>query len=609
MQLIFKYLSKFSLLFFCLLPVALRAQVAPPPPAAQDSTKKIKVEYSDFGEYFLRGGQYLQKLSGNVRLRQENTLVYCDTATILADDAVLQGKVVMEQGDTVKVFADSAHYFGATRQSDLFGDVVLVNGRQQLFTDRLHYDLANKIATYTTGAVLHNGKSQLKSRRGRYDVNAHEIFFKGDVLVTDPDFTVRTDTMNFNTETQIVRFVAPTLISQRESKIYCESGFYDIENDFAEFDLNPQYERKDQRGRAKKMRYDGTTKEYTLEGDAYIEEKTQRVEADVVKYNTDTEVAVLIGNAHFRDSAQDITGERIRYDERQKKYQITGRSRVVDKQNIIVADSLDFNDELGSGLAVGNVVWVDTASDYTILAARMDYNKRSEFIEANGGFGGSKRPLMKSLIERDTLYMSAERLVSFKPDSTADTRLLLAFRDVRIFKSDLQAVCDSLSYSSADSVFRFYSLTNRQPLIWSDTSQFSADTIRMALKDKKLDKIWLRQNAFVINSEDELAFNQIKGRNCTATFRDDEVREMLVDGNAEAVYYALDDKRAYIGVNQSQCAEMRLFFGDNKVNSIKFYAQPKGSFTPMKKAPPGGTRLPGFFWETKRRPRQLADLF
>ncbi len=133
---------------------------------------------------------------------------------------------------------------------------------------------------------------------------------------------------------------------------------------------------------------------------------------------------------------------------------------------------------------------------------------------------------------------------------------------MRIFKSDLQVACDSLSFSSKDSVFWFYKLQNL-PLIWSDTSQFSGDTIRMSMKNKKLDRIWLRQNALVINSEDEQFFNQIKGRNTTAFFRDDQVREMLVEGNAQAAYYALDDDHAYIGFNETECSEMRLYFGDN----------------------------------------------
>jgi hypothetical protein len=83
---------------------------------------------------------------------------------------------------------------------------------------------------------------------------------------------------------------------------------------------------------------------------------------------------------------------------------------------------------------------------------------------------------------------------------------------------------------------------------------------------------------------------------------------MFVEGNAQAVYYAVDDKGAYIGMNETACSEMRLYFGENKVQSIKFYTEPAGKFTPMKKAGKDGKKLDGFFWERKRRPMSVADL-
>jgi lipopolysaccharide export system protein LptA len=577
--------------------------------STQDTTSKLKIETAETVEGFLRNDREQRKLSGNVRLRQENTLIYCDTAFLDGDDALLRGSVVIEQGDSVQIFADSALYFAKTRQSDLFGRVVLANGTQKLFTRKMHYDVGEKVATYRNGARMTNGQSQLTSRYGTYLVNEKVIYFKGDVLITNPEFTVRTDTMNFLTENQVAEFVAPTLISQQGSKIYTEGGFYDIENNFAEFDKNPQYERDQQRGRARTMRYLGTTKEYILQDSAYIEEPKRFVQADVIRYQTESEKATLIGNAYYRDSTQEITGEQIRYDSRNKNYQLLGRGRVSDPPNIIEADSLDFNDALGNGFAQGAVEWRDTSSDMVVRAFRLDYNKKTDYLYAYGGFddGPEGRPMMTTLIDRDTLYLAADTLTSFKPDSTSDVRKLLAYRDVRIFKSDMQAVSDSLAFSSADSIFWFYKIVNF-PVIWSDTSQFSGDTIKMLLKNKQLDRIWLRENALVVNSEDGLLFNQIKGKYTTAYFRDNEVREMLVDKNAQAVYYALDDNRAYIGVNETECAEMRLYFGDNKVNSIKFYDAPTGSFTPIKKVGKSPKLLDGFFWDSKRRPRRVRDI-
>ncbi|MEZ4924752.1 MAG: OstA-like protein [Saprospiraceae bacterium] len=592
----------------------LQAQSGAPagkPPTATQDTQKLKIETAQVIEYFKEGEREKQKLSGNVRMRQEDILVYCDTAIMFMDDAILIGNVVIEQGDSVKVFSDSTHYHADTKIADLYGNIALENGKQKLFTRQMRYDAGNKIAEYHTGAVMDNGKSQLKSKHGYYHVNEKMVFFKGDVVTTDPDFTMRTDTMTFNTETQTVNFVAPTLISQRDGKIYTEGGFYDIENNFAEFDLNPQYDKEGQRGRAEKMRYNGTSNVYTLQGDAYIDDPTkgQETKADVIFHMSDVDVTILKGNAFYKDSVREIYGEQIRYDNRNKNYQLLGRGKVIDGSNIIEADSLDFNDALGSGLAVGRVEWIDTAGDYTVLANRMDYNKKSEYLFAYGGFEDAEngRPMMKSLIDRDTLYMSADTLTSFKPDSIHDERILLAFRDVRIFKKDLQAVCDSLKFSSADSIFWFYPI-DQKPLMWSDTSQFSADTMLMLMKNKQVDRIWLRQNAMVVNSEEGKLFNQIKGRTNTIFFRDSEAKEMLVEGNAQAIYYALDDKKAYVGVNETACSEMKLYFEDRKVQHIKFYEQPTWNFIPMSLAGKETKKLDGFFWEQLRRPRSIEDL-
>jgi lipopolysaccharide export system protein LptA len=579
---------------------------------ARDSIGKLRIESSETGEAFLSAGRELRKLSGTVRLRQDSTYIACDTAIIDGNNAILIGNVLIEQGDSVKIFSDSARYFGNERTCDLYSQVVLVNRGKELFTEELNYDLNTKLATYHKGARLNNGQSQLTSQHGYYFVDDKKIFFKGDVLITDQDFTVRTDTMGFDTEGQIAEFYAPTLISQRDARVYCEGGYYDIQKDYAEFNVNPQYEKEGQRGRAQILKYTGLTNEYILEGDAVVEEaEAERItKADIIRYNIDEETAVLTGNAYYKDSTQEASGEKIRYESRTKRFQLLGRGRVSDPPNIIEADSIDFNDELGNGLALGNVILRDTSANFSIHTWRLDYNKQNSFLNAFGGFGDSEaegRPLFKTLIEGDTLYMSADTLSSFETDTLGEFRLLLAYKDVRIFKSNLQAVCDSLSFSTTDSIFRFYQLS-QLPIIWSDTSQFSADTIFMGMKNSQVDRIWLRKNALVINSEDKVYFNQIKGKNNTALFRENELREMLVEGNAQAIYYALDDDRAYIGMNETTCAEMRLYFGNNKVDNIRFYAQPTGKFTPMAKIREG-TKLEGFFWETKRRPRRIQDLF
>lgn len=605
-----------TVLFSCLLgsllaPALLRSQVVIP--SSPDTTQKIRVESSLFGEYFLREGRYVQKLSGMVRLRHGNTLILCDTALLDVNDARLVGNVLIEQSDSLRLYGDSALYFGDQRTCDIFGDVVLVKGYKELFTNRLHYDFKTKMATYWEGGTMTNGKSQLTSTRGYYNVERKMVYLGGEVVVVDPEFTMRTDTLTYSTETQIVRFVAPTLISQRGSRLYCEAGFYDLEQNFAVFEGTPQYEQDGQRGRAKKIRYNGARQEYVLEGEAFVEEpaRGRSVRAEVIRYKVETEEAVFIGNVFYQDSAQAISGAEVHYDRRAQQYQIRGRGRVSDPPYIIEADSLAFNSELGNGLAVGQVEWRDTAQGYILLAHRADYNRATSFVHAYGAFddkGEAGRPLMLSLIEGDTLYLSADTLLSFRPDTLANDRVLLAYTDVRIFKKDLQASCDSLAYHTADSVFYFFK-KERLPVLWADTSQFSADTLMLRLSNSRISEMLLRENTLVVQSEDARMYNQIKGRFNTVLFEQNEAREMHVEGNAEALYYVVDEDGRYMGLNKSECAEMRLYFENRRVSGVKLYGEPKGKLSPMRQVGLVETqKLDGFFWETQRRPRSREDL-
>jgi len=327
--------------------------------------------------------------------------------------------------------------------------------------------------------------------------------------------------------------------------------------------------------------------------------------ADTIRYDEAVDVTYLLGNAEYRDSTQEITANEIIYDRQTEVYKTKGRSYISDPPQILEADAVDYDNTAGLGIATGNVVWRDTSEELTIKCDSARYNRETDYLKATGG-----RPLLIAMIEGDSLFMTSDTLVSVRRDTAAANKdsswVMLAYPDVRIFKSDLQAVCDSLSYSTTDSIFQFF----RDPIIWSDTSQFSADTIFMQMANEQIDRIFLYSKSFIINSPDEIFFNQIKGKDITAFFEENELESMDVQGNAESVYYALDDAKAYVGVNKTVCSEMRLYFAANEVQRIKFYDQPQGDLLPM-----GGEtkheelKLEGFRWERERRPQALVDLF
>ncbi|MEL7222145.1 MAG: hypothetical protein AAGJ93_12555, partial [Bacteroidota bacterium] len=217
------------------------------------------------------------------------------------------------------------------------------------------------------------------------------------------------------------------------------------------------------------------------------------------------------------------------------------------------------------------------------------------------------RPLLISLVDGDSLFMAADTLLSQAIDSLEgdSNRLLLAYHDVRIYKSDMQGLCDSLAYSTVDSLFRMF----RSPIIWADTSQFTADTLNMQLANQQLDKIYLYQKSFILNSPDEIFFNQIKGKNITAHFDSSQLYRMDVIGNAQSVYYPIDEEGGYVGVNKTICSEMQLNFANNAVQDILFFTQPEGKLEPMGAVDHEAIKLEGFDWQIEPRPRSLYDLF
>lgn len=660
------------LFFFCCLTVQLSfAQVAPPDTS---KTEQVIVDHSDVGEYLQEGSrriQLLMKKERQVELRQGDAYMYCDTAIIEDNDVVAFGNVIIQQGDSVNVFADSLIFIGNARVADLYGDVVLETGEQRLFTEELNYNLDTKVATYYSGALLTNEQTQLTSKRGYFYVDRDEAFFKDSVIVIDEEFTLQADTLAFNTKSKIATFLGPTLIQQDSAKIYCEEGFYDTANKRARFTKNAQYVKGDQQATAKVIRYEGDVNQVILEGDAQFIEGTKIANADTIRYDDDEEMTFLEGNAVYQDDGQYIESDLIRYDTKNESVQTEGRSRIVDEAQILIADQIDYDNEAQIGLAQGNVYWVDTVEQITIRCENAAYDKATDYLKATGG-----RPLMTTLVDGDTLYLAADTLISYRPqaktdtlaalsqdslamlpdsslallpdsalpqpadttaltttdslrllsdstlqvgldslsssDSTAvpapkakeDARNLIAHRNVMIFKSNMQAVCDSLTYSTADSLFKLFD----DPIIWSDTSQFYADVIHLQLANDKLDQILLYKNSFIVNSPDEIFFNQIKGRDIIAYFEEDEIRRVKVDGNAESVYYALDEAKAYVAVNKTVCSEMMLFFGNNEIEAINFYRQPTATMYPMRDADHKSLELEGFYWETDNRPKSVEDL-
>ena len=540
-------------------------------------------------------------LSGNVLMHQDSLFMQCDSARKEDNDLFAIGNVLLQQWDSVNVFAGRLQYYGNTKDAYLRDSVVMQSKTQKLFTDSLSYNTQTRIAQYEHGATLTNDTIYLYSQKGTFFLQTDEVYFKDSVYIKNDDFELFADTLLYNTNQQKAYFLGPTRIDLTNgSKVYCEGGFFDLANKEALFTENAQYVDGEQIALGDSILYDGNTKVVTLLHNASLIEPGKEAEADTIIYQEEEKLLTLQGNAFFRDSIRTMRSESLMYNVDQDKLISNSRASIENSPQFLEADTIDFDNESGMGFAQGNIIWQDTSSHYTIFCNEAQYIDSTKYLKAYGG-----RPLLINEIDNDSLFLTADTLLSVEQQNPADTfRVFHAYHDVKIFKSDLQAICDSLSYSAKDSIFHLYD----DPVIWSDTSQFEADSVSIMLADEKIDRIFLKKDAFIINSEDQILYNQMQGKEITAFFQEGEVDRMLIKGNAASIYYVLDDTKAYIGVNETLCSSMLLRFSGNTVKEIVFYDSPKASFHPIQDVDPKTLILEGFNWRGAERPKSIQEL-
>jgi hypothetical protein len=292
---------------------------------------------------------------------------------------------------------------------------------------------------------------------------------------------------------------------------------------------------------------------------------------------------------------------------------------------------MNYSKVSGIGTAYGSVIWDDTARKMTVLAnyAVSNQNKKTIlatqnpllilkresdtlYIVSDTLFSGPLPDSMLSATKKDSVLAKADSVstspndsTSASPNDSAQLRNVIAYHHVRLFSDSLQGVADSLYYSDIDSAFQFLG----EPVLWTGNTQLTGDTIVLFTKDQKASKLLLDQNALIINRVADSLFNQIKGTIITGYFNDNNQLDwMHVNGNAECIYYGVDDNGAFIGVNHATSTYINLYFKEGGLNKVKFGKNTDGTFYPPLKMPVEERRLRGFRWETERRPESKADL-
>lgn len=489
------------------------------------SQRRVKLKRADDLYGSVKDGKRYDRLVGNVIFVQNKTTIYCDSAHFFKSENRVEafGKIHITEGDSIDVTSRGLSYDGNQKIAHLRKNVVFTKlGLATLYTDFLDYYRNQNEARYFNGGKLVDSTNVLTSKKGYYDINTNLASFKKDVVGVNEEYTMKSDTLQYNSKTKIIYFLDRTIITDKEGGVaeYI-NGFYDTNKKLSSL-------------------YYGEieTPSYKIKGDRYF-----------------------------------------------------------------------LNDLKKTYKAKGKVVMTSKEENMIIYGDDGDYDRLNGVTKVYG-----HAYLAKITDESDTLFMSADTLVSIEsPDPMK--KKLLAYNNVKIFKTDLQGLADSVVYLAHDSTIYFFN----DPVLWTDENQMTADSIRMLISNKTIDRIFLIDNSFVVSQDSLSHFNQIKGRMMTAIFKDKAINHVDVEGNGESVYFALQETKQeaakdsinakkpnviLMGMNKIICSNMKINFKEGKVNNISFYVQPDASFIPPAELEEGDKKLRGFTWRVTEKPEK-----
>jgi len=484
----------------------------PVKPLLAQKTTKVYIEHADLLKLANENGTDVQVLMGNAILRQDSTYFYCDTASLYENNNLRAvGKVHISYSDSVHLYGDYLTYNGNSRIAVLDSNVRMIDKRATLFTDHLEYDRNQAVAYYYTGGRIVDKENVLTSKTGRYFTQTYDFLFRDSVVVVNPDYTVFSDTLRYNTETEIVYIEGPTNLYGREDHIYSEKGWYDTRINQAELSKNNQ-----------------------------IVHLAQILKGDWIFYDQEKEYGKAMGNVWLKDTVQNIILEGgISEFYRGEKY-----SYITDSACAILVETYD------------------------------------------------------------SLYLHADSFILVL-DSADQAKLLFAYHRMKFFRNDLQGMCDSLVFRVQDSIIALL----KNPVLWSEENQLTADSMWMYISDNRIDSMVLFNMAFIISRDSTESYNQIKGKQMRAYFRDNQLYRIKVQGNAETIYYVREEDYDLIGINKSVASNMVIMLEDRKVKKIYYLTQPEAILYPEKDLPEEDQFLRDFKWITGQRPLDKYQIY
>lgn len=475
-------------------------------------------------------------------------LLYADEAQAdkvkLPDVQILVGSVKLRH-DSMYMYCDSALIFEKTNSVEAFDNVRMEQGDTLfIYGDYLYYD----------------GMSQL-------------AMLRGNVRMINRNTMLTTDSLNYDRVYNLGYYFEGGTLTDEENVLTSEWGEYSPATKLSVFNhdvklVNPQFV----------------------------------LTSDTLKYSTESKIATILGPSDIVSDKNHIYSERGIYNTTTEQAELLDRSVLTNEGKKLTGDSLFYDRVLGYGEAFDNVQMNDTVNKNMLTGNYCFYN------ETTGNALATQRAVAIDYSQGDSLFMHGDtlRLVTYHMNTDSMYREMRVYHKVRAYRTDIQAVCDSLVYNSKDSCMTMYT----DPILWHGEQQVLGEEIKAYMNDSTIDWVHIINQALVVEKKDTMHYNQVTGKEIKGFFVEGDMRQIDVNGNVLVVFYPIDDKDStMIGLNYAEGSFLRMLLKERRMEKGAFIGKANGTLYPMDQIPAEKYKLPSFVWFDYIRPRNKEDIF
>lgn len=594
--------------------------------AGRDSL--IRLVYADQAQQVFEYGLNYRRVWGNAEFLHNNAHLYCDSASWNIDWKCIDayGNVRIVQDNTM-LKSEQLRYDIEENMAHFNGGVVELIDKDGhvLRTMQLDYNTKDSVGFFHRGGSMKDSEGNvIESRDGTYTTNDNTFVFEHDVEMYMDSIRILTTKLIYNTDSQVARFGEATNMWKDDGFLYADDGWYDRNGKEVHFSNrvymnDPSYE-----AWSDDVNYDQKSGEINMYRNSQILDTTHKAyyTANHIRYERDTVDGVV---TMTEEPAIIFCGE--------------NENKVVDTlyfgADTLVTFALRKNDIPAEEIAASKQRYEDITYDTLKkkreeLAAEREKKKTEKMRDAGklpptvppkgkmAKRDSTVAPVPDSLLAMpgssmlaaaDSVRTAIDSVGTVQDSSSAviDTthiRMLYAYHNVKAYRSDIQARCDTVIFSSLDSIARMYGT----PIMWNEVkNQLTAETMNILIRNGGLDRSSMVTDSWIISQEDSVHFNQIKSTEMMGYFHDNQLYRFDALGGVNALFY-LDEKGSLTTVNLKEAKSMTALVKDGNAQRILYMETVKSDAYPILELEAEKHRLKDFVWRGEERPVSSAEI-